>query len=140
MVYNAQWKYLDEALNAAMVDAVDNDAVIIFPEMHDGVVYNFEGKYSGYYTATTVQNNWDMDKNIRTVFKNKNTKQIEIQNIYTYEQLIDLDGLENAYFFYITGCGDEVADEIIADGSAEEMSDFEAGPFVVKRIKITKDN
>ena len=139
MVYNAQWKYFDVALNAAMADAVEDDAVIIFPELYDGILYNFEGKYSGYYLAKNVNNNWDETRNIRTVLGNKNTKEIEIQNVYSYEQLLDLDGLENAYFFYIEGCGDEVADKIIANGLAGETNDFEAGPFEVKRIKLFVD-
>lgn len=137
MVYNAQWKYFDIALNEAMKKCVKDEAVIIFPQWQKGVVYNFEGKYDGEYMAYETINNWD-EKNVnRTVLQFENSKKIKILNIYDYEQLLGIDGLDGAYFFSIPSFGNKISEKLVEDGMAEEQQYFIAGPFQIVRTKIT---
>lgn len=135
IVYNQQYIFFDMALNEALDGCTDS--LIFFPEISEGVLYNFEGKYANMYTGYESKGLWDDTDKQRVVFSSDGCKEFWIYNVFSADNILKEIKDKDGYFFCMPCIGYDILEELNESGVVEETTTFSKGPFKITRAKIS---
>lgn len=135
MVYNQQYRYFDKALDLAMEDIIDEDAMNCFPVVN-GRVWFFEGIYIYAEPDEPQIQYWDQKHRKRVLQENKNCVPFELCNITEETDIRSLlaDGV--GYYYYIPCAGQDIAEKLSQETEILEEKESSYMGWTVSRIKF----
>lgn len=137
MVYNQQWRFFDKALDMALKDAVDEEAIICFPQIQMRSWF-FEGIYADAEVDEIRMQNWDTKQQKRVLDENDVSILIPVCNIDSKSDMKKILDSREGYFFYLPFAGYDVADMIKSEMDVMEEKEFSYGGWTITRIKFAE--
>lgn len=134
IVYNSEYIHFDKALNKALEGC--EESTIFFPEVHDGILYNFEGKYAGIYLGDFATEFFGGAK--RLVLPTDNAKEMSFYSVYTYQEVIEKLEEGYNYFFSIPCVGQDIYEKLKENDLVVEEDVFTSGKFSITRTTIIR--
>ena len=137
-VYNQQYRYFDGALNLALRDVVEENAIHYFPIVNDRPWF-FDGIYISAEPEKVETQLWDSMKNKRVLIDNENCIPFEVCNIKEDTLIDDTVRGKTGYFYYLPCAGQSVADRIYQEATVLEEKEFCYRGWKVFRIQFRVD-
>lgn len=131
-VYNRQYLGFDRAINLALSDVLEEGKMIYFPCAYENESWNFEGTNYFMRPEDTETEWWIKNGQARTSLNFDDGEPFSLKSVSRADQIDEAGG----YYFCIPCLGQEILDQLRAEGRAREEQQYSSGSFTVTRVQV----